>query len=65
MYDERIYYDPISDQIFLVKFYLNYTFSYENIPERFFGTNIGEILNQHEDFEAWLDSTGCVVIGHI
>jgi hypothetical protein len=65
MYDERIYFDLVSGEIFCVRFYIDYTFKYFNIPERFNGTHIPTILSQYDDFEDFLDKNHCVVVGHV
>lgn len=62
MYDEMLFYDCISDQIFLIYCYLDGTHQTENLPDRFKAI-VGLPLDEWLD--DWLTKNNCAHIGHL
>lgn len=63
MYDERLYYDPMSDGMLAVRFYMDFSYKYFNLPDRVLGEVIK--LDGSQGFEEWLDLMGFIYVGSV
>lgn len=62
MYDIMVFWDYVTDQIFLIYCYLNGTHETENLPDRFKAL-VG--LQLDEWLDDYLLQNGCVHLGHL